>query len=82
MDTSISEEDSGTDEPIQPLEIEVTTDDPDEGDRQWLQSITTLLAQRSQESDPSPRVQFALDKMFIAACERVVRLLNGDLVDA
>jgi hypothetical protein len=79
MSTSASE-DSGTDgeEATQPLHIDVTADDPD---LRWLEAITTLLAHRSQETDPSPRVQFAMDMMVIAAAERVTRLLNNDVVD-
>jgi hypothetical protein len=47
--------------------------------RLWLRAIVPLLQLRSQESDPSGRVQLALDMMHVAACERVGRLLRSDL---
>ena len=45
--------------------------DPDVQNRLWLRAVVPLLQLRSQETDPSQRVEFALDRMFIAACERV-----------
>jgi hypothetical protein len=53
--------------------------DPDVQNRLWLRAVVPLLQLRSQETDPSQRVQFALDQMYIAACERVARLLRSDL---
>jgi hypothetical protein len=53
--------------------------DVDVQHRLWLRAVVPLLQLRSQETDPSQRVQFALDQMFIAACERVARLLRSDL---
>ncbi len=50
--------------------------------RLWLRAIVPLLQLRSRESDPSARVQLALDLMYIAACERVARILRSDLPDA
>ena len=47
--------------------------------RLWFRAIIPLLQLRSRESDPSGRVQLALDLMHIAACERVRRLLQSDL---
>jgi hypothetical protein len=44
--------------------------------RLWLKSCRTMIHQRSQETDPSPRVQLALDLVFIAACEAARRILN------
>jgi hypothetical protein len=80
MDTSLSEDETPEpEEPTKHFEVDVTADDPTEPDRHWLESITTLLCQRSQEKDPSDRVQYALDMMFIASCERVVRLMRSDL---
>ena len=49
--------------------------------RLWLRAIIPLLQLRSRESDPSVRVQLALDLLHIAACERVGRLLRSDLAD-
>jgi len=53
--------------------------DPDVQNRLWLRAVVPLLQLRSHETDPSQRVQFALDQMYIAACERVARLLHSDL---
>ena len=39
--------------------------------RLWVRAIVPLLQLRSRDSDPSGRVQLALDLMHIAACERV-----------
>jgi hypothetical protein len=47
--------------------------------RLWLRAIIPLLQLRSDKSDPSDRVQFALDMMMIAAADRVTRLLRSDL---
>jgi hypothetical protein len=47
--------------------------------RLWLRAIIPLLQLRSQETDPSPRVQLAFDLMQIAAAERVGRLMRSDL---
>jgi hypothetical protein len=47
--------------------------------RLWLRAIIPLLELRSHDSDPSGRVQLAFDLMHIAACERVSRIVRGDL---
>jgi hypothetical protein len=47
--------------------------------RLWLRAIIPLLQLRSHESDPSGRVQLALDLAQIAACERICRLMRSDL---
>jgi hypothetical protein len=47
--------------------------------RLWLRAIIPLLQLRSHDSDPSGRVQLAFDLMHIAACERVSRIVRGDL---
>ena len=47
--------------------------------RLWLKTVVPLLQIRSHESDPSTRVQLAFDLMYIAACERVARILRSDL---
>jgi len=46
--------------------------------RLWLRALIPLLQLRSHDSDPSGRVQLAVDLMHIAACERVRRILNSD----
>jgi len=47
--------------------------------RLWVRALIPLLQLRSRETDPSGRVQLALDLMHIAACERIRRLLRSDL---
>ncbi len=47
--------------------------------RLWLRAIIPLIQLRSRESDPSGRVQLALDLMHIAACERISRILRSDV---
>jgi hypothetical protein len=47
--------------------------------RLWLRALIPLLQLRSRDSDPSGRVQLAFDLMHIAACERVSRIVRGDL---
>lgn len=47
--------------------------------RLWVRALIPLLQLRSRDSDPSSRVQLALDLMYIAACERMRRLLRSDL---
>jgi hypothetical protein len=55
-------------------------DAADEGrQRLWIRCLTPLLQLRVRESDPSDRVQFAFDQMYVAACERVARILRSDL---
>ncbi len=47
--------------------------------RLWVRTLTPLLQLRSHDTDPSGRVQFAFDKLFVATCERVTRILESDL---
>ena len=47
--------------------------------RLWIRAIGELVARRPKVSDPSDRVQFALDMLFVAACERGVRILGNDV---
>ncbi|WP_165068374.1 hypothetical protein [Paludisphaera rhizosphaerae] len=47
--------------------------------RLWLRAILPLLQQPPIEPDPNPRVQFAFDRMRIAACERAARILASDV---
>jgi hypothetical protein len=67
--------------------------DLDVQNRLWLKAILPLLQIHSQEADSGEtplagptagcrgtgRVQFAFDQMYIAACERVARILRSDL---
>jgi hypothetical protein len=45
-------------------------------DRLWLRAIIPLLQSRCHDSDPSPRVQLAYDRMHVAACEAIVRVMS------
>ena len=47
--------------------------------RLWIRALTPLLQLRVHTTDPSDRVQYAFDKMYVAACERVARILRSDL---
>jgi hypothetical protein len=53
--------------------------DPDVQSRLWLKAVVPLLQLRTHETDPSGRVQFAFDLMYIAACERIARILRSDI---
>jgi hypothetical protein len=53
--------------------------DPHLQNRLWLKAIGTLLSSRVRDTDPSPRVQLALDLMFVEACERARRILRSDV---
>ncbi len=67
-------EPSPDDDGVLPFEI-------DAQQRLWLRAVIPLLQLRSGEVDPSCRVQFAFDQMYVAACERLTRILRGDLAD-
>lgn len=47
--------------------------------RLWLRSILPILQTPPADPDPNPRVQFAFDRMRIAACERAARILASDV---
>jgi hypothetical protein len=49
--------------------------------RLWVRALVPLLQLRSHDTDPSSRVQLALDLLHIAACERIRRILHSDLAD-
>ncbi len=49
--------------------------------RLWIRALTPLLGLRSHDPDPSGRVQFAFDQMYVAACERIARILRADIVE-
>ncbi len=68
-------------EPVDPDDVEMLAEayDFEANSRLWLRRICRLLDRRSQELDPVPRVQTALDNMYIAACERVGRILHADV---
>jgi hypothetical protein len=76
-----------TSPPTEPQADEVATDEEVFADleheavasRLWIRALTPLLQLRSHETDPSSRVQFAFDQMYVAACERIARILRSDL---
>ncbi len=47
--------------------------------RLWVRTLTPLLQLRSHDTDPTGRVQYAIDQMYVAACERVARILRADV---
>lgn len=49
--------------------------------RLWVRALIPLLQLRSHDPDPSGRVQFAFDQMYVAACERVARILRADMIE-
>jgi hypothetical protein len=60
--------------------------DADLQHRLWLKAVVPLLQLRTQETETgvvpgacSGRVQFAFDRMYVAACERIARILRSDL---
>ena len=70
------DEDNATDDDLVAAVIDLETQK-----RLWVRALIPLLQLRSRDSDPNGRVQFALDLMHIAACERVGRILRSDLPD-
>jgi hypothetical protein len=74
-------EDNTADESVEPTAGDMAAEAPDHeaGQRHLLKALTSLLALRSHDSDPSDRVQLAFDLMHIAACERVSRIVRADL---
>lgn len=58
------------DDPLDPIGL---------NDRLWLKALVPILHGLSDEPDANPRVQFAIDRLRIAACERAVRILSSDL---
>lgn len=74
-----------TPEPTEPEpelpEITVEVPAAGEDDRSWLHAIGSLLSLRGGRPHPNPRVQWALEKLWIAAAERAVRILGSDLTE-
>ncbi len=84
-------------EPVEPdddstddVEEEAAAIDLEENGRKWLRAISELVTAaygpvptvsdgRVRELDR--RVQFGLDMMMIAACERATRVLHSDLIE-
>ena len=47
--------------------------------RLWIKAITPILQLRTPDAQGNVRVQFAFDRLQIAACERLTRILSADL---
>ncbi|APW59207.1 hypothetical protein [Paludisphaera borealis] len=52
--------------------------------RLWIKAIVPVLQVRMHDAQHNGRLQYALDRLQIAACERLTRILSSDLppVDA
>lgn len=67
------------------VEAEILTDDFvryeafEAQNRLWIKAITPILQVRSPDAHGNVRVHFAFDRLRIAACERLTRLLASDL---
>jgi hypothetical protein len=72
-------------EPEAELEVEMPADDFVRYEafeaqcRLWVKAITPILQLRPPAAPGNVRVQFAFDRLQIAACERLTRLLSSDL---
>ncbi len=54
--------------------------DFEENGRKWLRAIAPIItAGYSTEANVDRRVQYALDQLVIAACERAGRILHADV---
>lgn len=73
--------DPTTEPQVEPEELvdELVEPENDAQARLWIKSLTPLLQLRTHDTDPSSRVQFAFDQMYVAACERVARILRSDM---
>jgi hypothetical protein len=47
--------------------------------RLWIKAVVPILQLRPHEAPHNVRLQYALDRLRIAACERLVRILSSDL---
>ena len=47
--------------------------------RLWIKAVVPILQLRPHEVPQNVRLQYALDRLQIAACERLVRILSSDL---
>lgn len=63
------DDDTGDDTELLAVEIE---------HRHWLEAIVSVLKRVSPLEHKNPRVQKKLDDVMIAACDRMVAILNSD----
>lgn len=48
-------------------------------DRLWFKALLPVLQNPPADLHPNSRVQFALDRLLVTACERAVRILSSEL---
>ncbi len=65
--------------PPNPTTVDEPLDPAGFNDRLWLEAVLPILQNPPADLHPNPRVQFALDRLQVAACERAVRILSSDL---
>jgi hypothetical protein len=75
----MSDDDAEDEDSTDPVEDAAEILDLELQHRQWLRAAVPVLQARSAKSDPSDRVQFALDLAAIAICERIARICHSDL---
>jgi hypothetical protein len=71
--------DEPADEGSEAVELTAAALSIESAHRLWLRAAVPILQARSRESDPSPRVQLALDLAAVAVCERIGRICRSDL---
>jgi hypothetical protein len=47
--------------------------------RLWIKAVAPILQLRPHDATQNVRLQYALDRLQIAACERLIRILSSDL---
>ncbi len=67
-------------EPDSQVELAVPVQDDDASSRAWVDSIVALLAGRAAEQDDNEKLQRALDRMYVAAAQRLERIMRSDIV--
>lgn len=72
-------EESSTEDGSEEAEAPPEVEDPGIDQRLWLQACLKVIGAHTIDKDTSVRVQFAIDRAVIAACERCVRILTSDL---
>jgi len=73
------------DDPETEVETEIPADDFvhyeafEAQNRLWIRAIVPIMQLRAPEAHGNARVRFAFDRLQIAACERLARILSSDL---
>jgi hypothetical protein len=80
-------EDDDDIEPI-PAKVDEDTKDADEfietpthlsEQRLLIKELTSIVHGAVHDRYPSERVQFSMDMLYVAACERIIRILRSDI---